>query len=71
MLEGCGGMQIAIAIIGCLGAEGAALIGNGDKIYPLGFLVFTLMLKVAVPTSRGEFIGRPQQQAEIDAPVAV
>jgi hypothetical protein len=43
----------------------------GDKIYPLGFLVFTLMLKVAVPTSRGEFIGRPQQQAEIDAPVAV
>jgi len=38
-------------------------------IFAMGFLVFTLMLKVAVPISLGEFMGKAHQQ--VDEPVAV
>jgi molybdopterin-containing oxidoreductase family membrane subunit len=32
-------------------------------VFALGFLLFTLMLKVAVPVSLGEFVGRPRQRS--------
>jgi molybdopterin-containing oxidoreductase family membrane subunit len=31
-------------------------------VFALGFLVFTLMLKVAVPISLGEFVGDPAER---------
>jgi molybdopterin-containing oxidoreductase family membrane subunit len=45
-------------------------------IFALGFLVFTLMLKVAVPISLGEFMDKKERESEpspvrVDAPVAV
>jgi molybdopterin-containing oxidoreductase family membrane subunit len=45
-------------------------------IFALGFLVFTLMLKVAVPISLGEFMGKkeapaPDAAAAVGTPVAV
>jgi molybdopterin-containing oxidoreductase family membrane subunit len=45
-------------------------------IFALGFLVFTLMLKVAVPISLGEFMDKKEKESEpspvrVDAPVAV
>ena len=45
-------------------------------IFALGFLVFTLMLKVAVPISLGEFMGKNEAEAveaavRVDASVAV
>jgi len=33
--------------------------GSGTGIFGLGFLIFTLMLKVAVPITLGEFLGEP------------
>jgi molybdopterin-containing oxidoreductase family membrane subunit len=45
-------------------------------IFALGFLVFTLMLKVAVPISLGEFMDKKEKESgpspvRVDAPVAV
>jgi len=42
-------------------------------IFALGFLVFTLMLKVAVPISLGEFMGKTQrtEQAQVPEPIAI
>lgn len=36
-------------------------------VFALGFLLFTLMLKVAVPISLGEFLGREEQRPAKDA----
>jgi hypothetical protein len=36
-------------------------------IFALGFLIFTLMLKVAVPISLGEFIGEEEPDAVMTA----
>jgi Ni/Fe-hydrogenase subunit HybB-like protein len=38
-------------------------------VFALGFLVFTLMLKVAVPISLGEFVRREEEVAAREAPV--
>jgi molybdopterin-containing oxidoreductase family membrane subunit len=40
-------------------------------IFALGFLVFTLMLKVAVPISLGEFMGKKEASQPAAIPVAV
>jgi hypothetical protein len=36
-------------------------------VFALGFLLFTLMLKVAVPISLGEFTGEPKPDRHMDA----
>jgi molybdopterin-containing oxidoreductase family membrane subunit len=38
-------------------------------IFALGFLVFTLMLKVAVPISLGEFMGKKREAPEAALPL--